>query len=142
MTTTVLIIEEEGALRENLSRRLRLEGFDILDAGGAGDLELMPDSGPADVLLLGLGGLGDKGLSLLRTIRSRWPLAPVILLSRPGQLNISIAAMKLGAFDEILVPFDMATLLAQMEKARVWANQKKKPATDDYSECGGGRNRI
>ncbi len=142
MATTVSIIGAEGTLRENLARRLRLEGFDILDAGATGDLEQLPDLDPADVFLLGLDGLGEKGLSLLRTIRNRWPLAPVVLMNRPGQLNISIAAMKLGAFDEILIPFDMATLLERIEKARVGMNQNNRAAPGELSECGGGRNRL
>jgi DNA-binding NtrC family response regulator len=142
MATTVSIIEAEGTLRENLARRLRLEGFDIVDTGGTGDLEQMPNSEPADIFLLGLDGLGEKGLSLLRIIRNRWPLVPVILMSRPGQLNTSIAAMKLGAFDEILIPFDMATLLERIEKARVGMNQNNRAAPGEQSECGGGRNRL
>ena len=142
MAATVLIIEVEGALRENLARRLPLGGLDILDVGGADDLEQLPDSCPIDVILLGLGGLGEKGLSLLRTVRNRWPLAPVILLNSHGRLNLSIAAMKLGAFDELLIPFDMATLLKRIDQARVWKNQRTRTVAATPTEHDGGQNRL
>lgn len=142
MAATVLIIEVEGALRENLARRLPLEGLDILDVGGTNDLELLPDSGPIDVILLGLGGLGEKGLPLLRTARNRWPSAPVILLNSPGRLNLSIAAMKLGAFDELLIPFDMATLLKRIDQACVWKNQRTRTVAATPTEHDGGQNRL
>jgi DNA-binding NtrC family response regulator len=142
MVATVLIIEVEGALRENLARRLPLEGLGILDVGGTHDLERLPDSSPIDVILLGLGGLGEKGLSLLKIARNRWPLVPVILLNSPGRLNLSIAAMKLGAFDELLIPFDMATLSKRIDQARVWKNKQTRTVAATQSEHDGGRNRL
>jgi len=69
------------------------------------------------VVLLDVREIKEEGLILLRKIKSRSPLTEVILLTAPGQIALSIQGMKLGAFDDLLVPVDIDVLTAKLDEA-------------------------
>jgi DNA-binding NtrC family response regulator len=78
-----------------------------------------------DVVLLGLAALGAGGRQLLREIRTTWPLIRVITLNQNEQIELSIEAMRLGAFADLMPPFDMEAL---RESVRAAADDSPKPS--------------
>ena len=115
----VLILETDDAFRRNISERLHLEGvmvFEAADEGEAMDIALNHN---IDVVLLGGKGVGQSGLQFLKLIRESRPLTEVILMTPLNEhsLFVSIEAMKLGAFDDLLVPFDIRALLTRIHAA-------------------------
>jgi DNA-binding NtrC family response regulator len=70
-----------------------------------------------DVVLLGLGGLGAGGRQLLREIRTTWPGIRVITLNQNEQIDLSIEAMRLGAFADLMPPFDLDALRESVRAA-------------------------
>lgn len=76
-----------------------------------------------DVVLLSVVSLKRRALELLKWIK-RKTNTEVILISRSDQLSFSIEGMKLGAFSELVLPLDLATLTDSIKKA--WKSKKEK----------------
>lgn len=72
---------------------------------------------PADVVLLDVRRREDALLAWLDALKRARPDVEVILLTLPGQVAISIAAMRAGASSELSAPFDLATLRAAVSTA-------------------------
>lgn len=127
MPIHLLIIEADNRFRLNLSQRLRREGFVIVETTQPAEIELLMANTPIDVVLLGVDGLGRAGLDLIRRIRSVVPVAEIIIINDASQMDLSIEGMKLGAFDDFIIPFDMESLVTRIREAgrRKRENEKK-----------------
>lgn len=123
----ILIVEGDDTFRRNISQRLRLEGHQTHEARGENEAKQVIQRVDVDVVLLGLGNLKQRGLFLLREIKRVRPRTEVILLtpSEDLSLSLSIEGMKAGAFDDLLVPFDIETLLERVQEAYQKRLEKK-----------------
>jgi DNA-binding response OmpR family regulator len=123
----VLVIETDESFRKLISERLRLERYRVYEACQETEARNMVLRKDFDAVLLGFTGDRQLALAFLRTIKETRPLVEVILLSssEDHSLAASIEGMKLGAFDEILVPFDVETLLRRIQEAcrRKWQRE-------------------
>ena len=117
MRSRVLLIEKDDLLRHNLSLRLDLERYRVYERDRLDDVEALLRKERIDVALIGLEGLGEKGLPFVKAVKRIRPLTEVILLNSPDKLHLSIAGMKMGAFDDILMPFDLEALLERIRRA-------------------------
>jgi DNA-binding NtrC family response regulator len=124
----LLIVETEDAFRRNMSDRLRLRKCSVLEANDEASAKRIVQRKDIDVVLLGLEGFGYRGLSLLKAIKEIRPLAEVILINPLEELALSIEGMKLGAFDDLWVPFEMETLLERIHQAYRRKQENKKAA--------------
>lgn len=115
----ILVIESDEAYRRHLAERIRLEGFKVYEACREAEAQHLIEKKQIDVVLLGFAGDKQRGLALLRTIKRMEPCPEVILLTFADDhsLAASIEGMKLGAFDELLVPFNVDTLLRRIQEA-------------------------
>jgi len=113
----LLIVEPEAAFRRNLFHRLRLEQWLVFEAAEEEQVKRLLKRHDMDVVVLGLNSLQQRGLAILRSIKSVRPATEVILLTGAEHLSLAIAGMQLGAFDDLLVPFDMKTLLLRIREA-------------------------
>ena len=115
----VLVIETDESFRKLISERLRLERYKVYEACRESEARGMVLRKDFDVVLLGFKGDRQLALALLRTIKEVRPLVEVILLSssEDHSLAASIEGMRLGAFDELLVPFDVETLVDRIQEA-------------------------
>lgn len=122
--STVLVIETDTLFRRSLVERLRLEGHMVFEAGEEVGAEKLVHAKNVDVVLLGLGGLQRRALGILKKIKERRPTTEVILMSPADyhSLPLSMEGMRLGAFDEVLAPFDTEALMERIRQAR---EQKK-----------------
>lgn len=118
METQILIIESDNSLRSNLVQHLRQEGFVVLTADRALEVVRILSASACQIVLLGLEGLKRDGLSMLRMIRQRFPHVYVITLNSAGQLDLSIESMRLGAYDDLLIPLGLDALMACIRKAQ------------------------
>jgi two-component system, cell cycle sensor histidine kinase and response regulator CckA len=79
---TILLVEDEPAVRAIASRSLERGGFRVLQAsGGAAALELMDGHEPPDLVLTDLMMPGIGGAELARRLRERWPALPILFMS-------------------------------------------------------------
>lgn len=120
MTIHLLIVDKDDEFRRHLiSRMIRRigGGHGIRVAEHLPDVERIMAGHAMDLAILNLESLGQEGLGILERIKIRSPSTQVILLNNPGQIALSIAAMKLGALDEFSLPLDVESLITRIVEA-------------------------
>lgn len=113
----VLVVEEDSAFRATLAGHLRAHGFEVLATELTDDMGLVLQQQRVDVVLLGLAGLKQQGISLLKLILEVSPSSKVVLLNNLEHMSLSMTAMKLGAVDEVSIPVDMELLVEKVRSA-------------------------
>ena len=113
-TLTLLVVDDEAAMREVLEMRLTEWGHRVLLAGDGAEARATaererPDAVISDVQLPGLGGL-----ELLQALKAGGSDRPVILITAYGSIDEAVEAMKLGARDFLTKPLDYAKLRATL----------------------------
>ena len=112
----VLVADDESAIRDSLHRYLELDGAEATTAedGLAAQRRLGEEAFDAAIIDLRMPRL--DGLELLRWIRAERPRLPVLMVSAFGEVADAVTAMKLGASDYIVKPFDPEELLMRLRK--------------------------
>ncbi len=114
---TILIIDDEAAIRESLETLLSLEGYRV-ETAIDGELGLDRIGQHAyDLVLLDLALPGRNGIEILGTIRDRQPELPVIMLTAYGTVDNVIDAIRGGAQNFVQKPWDNEKLLADIRSA-------------------------
>jgi signal transduction histidine kinase/FixJ family two-component response regulator len=117
--TVVLVVDDEVPFVEAVRKRLAKRGMQVLTAySGEEALRELQHKRDVDIVLLGVKMPGMGGIETLREIKAVRPLVEVILLSADTTIESAIEGIKLGAFDYLVKPCDMAQLLDQIERAR------------------------
>src|ERR1051326_7785241 len=111
---SVLIIDDEASIRESLQTLLEVEGFTV-DVAGSGEegLSRIAEQ-PMDLILLDLALPERNGMEILRDIRDRDPLLPVIMITAYGTVENAVSAMQAGASNFVQKPWDNEKLLADV----------------------------
>jgi len=113
----VLVIDDDKDLRYSLRRALAGLGYNVIEAdSGESGVGLAKREQP-DVILLDNRMGGMSGIETLQMLRGAQPQAMVILMTAYGTTQTAIEAMKFGAFDYVMKPFDQAKLIALVDKA-------------------------
>ncbi|MCG8486303.1 MAG: sigma-54 dependent transcriptional regulator [Chromatiales bacterium] len=112
--TTVLIVEDDPALREALSDTLELSGYSVATAEeGRSALELLKHESVgmvvSDVQMQPM-----DGHTLLREIRKCYPDLPVLLMTAYGSIEKAVMAMHDGAADYLVKPFEAEVLVSKV----------------------------
>ncbi|MFA6823239.1 MAG: sigma-54 dependent transcriptional regulator [Geobacter sp.] len=102
---TILIVDDEAFIRENVQRVLTEDGYRVLEAAnGQQALELIAAE-EIDLALLDLNLGPDNGLTLLSSFKELSPELLVIIITGYGSVESAVDALKLGAFDYMKKPF-------------------------------------
>ena len=117
MKIQLMIIETNDSVRQNLVQRLSLNHCAIFETDQTKKIKEIIKKQEIDVVLLGLVGLKEQGLPVLKTIKRTRPLTEVIMINDSADVSLSIKAMKLGAFEDFYMPFEINTLMESIEKA-------------------------
>jgi DNA-binding NtrC family response regulator len=124
----VLIVDDDAASRELLETRLgALNCVVAMAADGREALSAIRQETPA-LVLLDLQMPGMDGMEVLRTLRRDGIDLPVIVITAHGSIESAVAAMKEGAYDFILKPFDPKHLEIVVRKALERENLKREIA--------------
>ena len=124
----VLVVDDDPAVGKVLSAQLAQAGIGcrhVPDAAAA--LALLREN-PVDVVITDLRMPGASGMELLGEIGTRWPEIPVILLTAHGSVGVAVEAMKKGAADFLLKPFDREEILFTVRKQIAAARHSDRPA--------------
>ncbi len=113
----ILIVDDETSIREMLLDRLRLAGYDCGQAASAAAALEEFQQHPADLVITDLRMPGGSGLELLTALRQRRSGAAVILATAESDIRVAIDAMKQGAADYLLKPFQFDLVLAAIHRA-------------------------
>lgn len=114
---SVLIIDDEAAIRESLETLLEFEGYRVESAetGEQGLIKVGED--PFDLVLLDFALPDRNGLEILADIRDRNPQMAVIMITAYGTVDNAVRAMQNGATNFIQKPWDNEKLLADVRAA-------------------------
>jgi len=113
---TILIVEDDRDLREALTETLELAGHQVLAAedGNAALRVLEQESVAAVVTDYQMSPM--DGHALLQRIRARMPDLPVLMMTAHGTIPLAVAAIRDGANDYLVKPFEVAELIARIEQ--------------------------
>ncbi len=116
--TTVLVVDDDVAIRDLLAMALSRRGYQMLTAGTVAEgLTLVTKYRPELVLLDFQLPDGD-GLAALQQIKSFHPSCSVIMATGHGNEELAVTLMKAGASEYLLKPFDMRTLPDRVDAVR------------------------
>jgi len=112
---TILVIEDDRALREGLALNFELHGYQVETAIDGEDgmrkaFDLSPDLIVLDIMLPGW-----SGLDILAELRSLQQDVPVLILSARGTTDNKVEGLSIGADDYLAKPFELPELLARVE---------------------------
>ena len=113
-TGSILIIDDEAAIRESLETLLEFEGYRVVSAStGEMGLSRLGEQ-PFDLVLLDFALPDRNGLEILGEIRDRDPQQAVIMITAYGTVDNAVRAMQGGATNFIQKPWDNEKLLADV----------------------------
>src|ERR1017187_6555456 len=135
-------LQQSAEIRYSLSRVLSSRGYVVSEASsGEQGVALVKNGPPADLIFLDIRMTGMSGLEALQHIRSANPKQLVILMTAFGTAQTAIEAMKFGALDYVMKPFDPQRVLSLAENAlkthadlRAVGEYKPTINTEDYKE--------
>src|SRR5258708_7159372 len=112
----VLVVEDDAALREALLDTLRAAGLAALAAADApGALQLLAGE-DIGLVISDVHMPGANGYELLSSIKRLHPYLPVVLMTAYGTVAQAVAAMREGATDYIVKPFDAQALIEMAQR--------------------------
>jgi two-component system response regulator MprA len=112
---TILVVDDEAAVRDALRRALRLEGYEVeLAADGAEALQRLEDGAHPDALLLDVLMPGVDGLEVCRRLRRSGSRLPVLMLTARAEVSDRVSGLDAGADDYLTKPFALQELLARV----------------------------
>jgi DNA-binding NtrC family response regulator len=114
---SVLIVDDEAAIRESLETLLELEGYDVVSAASGEDGLAKLGGRPFDLVLLDLALPDRNGMDLLSEIRNNDPQLSIIMITAYGTVENAVRAMQAGAANFIQKPWDNEKLLADVRGA-------------------------
>jgi two-component system alkaline phosphatase synthesis response regulator PhoP len=115
MNESILLIEDERALRATLSDRLRSEGY-VVDTAEDGQEGFDKAANlPFDLIILDVMLPRRSGLDVCRDIRKAGMATPILILTVRNETVDKVVGLKLGADDYVTKPFEASELMARVE---------------------------
>lgn len=114
---TILLIDDEEKLRKLLSRIIRLEGYQVLEASDLKSGMRVLEKTAVDLVLCDVKLPDGNGVDFVETVKHKFPLIEIILLTAYGNIADGIQAMKNGAFDYITKGDDNDKIIPILNKA-------------------------
>ncbi|MBN1128105.1 MAG: sigma-54-dependent Fis family transcriptional regulator [Chitinispirillaceae bacterium] len=99
----ILVVDDEAEIRSTLSEILAEEGYDVIPAATISEAQTALGAG-VDLALLDIKLGEENGIDLLKSIKSRAPQLPVVMITGHGSVALASQAFKLGAHDFLEKP--------------------------------------
>ncbi len=113
----ILVIDDEQSMREMLSIALGKAGFDVVAAESRATAAAVLAKDPVDLVITDVRLPDGDGIEVLRHVKTGSPDTVVIVMTAYGSTRDAVDAMKLGAHDYLLKPFDVDELKIVVRKA-------------------------
>jgi len=114
----ILIVDDEEAIREIVASMLTIAGYRCQQAGSGVEALAVLESGEefelmlSDLMMAELDGIG-----LLERTKEKYPDMPVVMVTAVHDISVALAAIRNGAYDYLLKPFEREQLLATVRRA-------------------------
>lgn len=113
----ILVVDDEKNLRLSIAEFLSLENIETRQAENGLSAQRLLQEERFDAAVVDLRMPGLDGLELLSWIKNEGPVLPVLMISAYGDVQDAVSAMKLGAADYLVKPFDPEELLLRVRRA-------------------------
>jgi len=114
---TLLVVDDDSALREVLSKTLAMEHYNVITAkNGLHALQLLQSNKHIDLLLSDVQMQPMDGHELLKRCKETHPDLPIILMTAYGTIEHAVNAMHDGASDYLVKPFEHNALIEMIER--------------------------
>jgi DNA-binding NtrC family response regulator len=114
----VLLVDDENAFVETMTKRLVKRELLVLTAfSGKEGLDQLKKNPSTEVVILDVKMPGMDGIETLKEMKRSYPLVEVIMLTGHATVESAIEGMKMGAFDYLMKPCDMDTLMSKVTEA-------------------------
>ncbi len=113
----ILVIGDEEPLRRIIVRMLTDAGYQCREADGLEALALLESDTGFELVLSSLMMLGLDGIGLLERVKEKCPEIPVVIMSAVDHVGVVLGAIRNGAYDYLLKPFDREQLLNVVKRA-------------------------
>ena len=125
-STKILIVDDELIMRESLSGWLTRDGHTVQTAPSGEDALLKLKEARFDILLVDIKMEGISGLDVLQHVKESDPDVAVVMITAYGSIPTAIEAMKNGAYDYMLKPFDPNELGVLIDKIIKHQDQERE----------------
>ena len=113
----VLIVDDEGSIRESLSEIFKDEGYYVLtSSSGEEAIETVKEQSP-DLIFLDIWLSGIDGIQTLEEIKGLKPDLPIIMISGHGNIELAVKATRIGAYDFLEKPLSLERVLLAAKRA-------------------------
>ncbi|MEN4042263.1 MAG: response regulator transcription factor [Anaerolineaceae bacterium] len=114
---TVLVVDDEEAIRIALADALESHGYVVVQAASADEAVRLRKNHTIDVALIDLRMPGElDGMELMEVLRAQNPPTDVIILTAYGTLDTSLEAMRSGVFDYLLKPVETDKVIETIDR--------------------------
>ncbi len=112
--STVLVADDDRAIRESLVRALELEGYAVVAVGTGADALTGVKDNAVDAIVLDLMMPNVDGLTVCRVLRAEGDRTPILMLTARTETSDRVAGLDAGADDYLPKPFALEELLARL----------------------------
>ena len=131
MSDRILVVDDEEAIREIVCAILAAAGYTWKQASSGMEALALLDSGEEFELMLSDLMMADlDGIGLLERTKERFPDMPVVMVTAVHDIQVALQALRNGAYDYLLKPFEREQLLATVRRAL--ENRRLKRENDAY----------
>lgn len=116
-SASILVVEDDSALREALVDTLLIEELNVLSANNAEEaLTILARTPEIDLIISDVNMGKMSGHELLKFVKKEYPQVPVLLITAFASISESVKAMKDGAVDYLVKPFEPQLLMESVKK--------------------------
>ena len=112
----ILVVDDEVAMRESLNDWLLEDGYEVGLAAGGEEAIIMAGEKSWEVILLDLKMPGMDGIETLKRIKEISPEVEILMMTAYATVDTAVQAMKEGAYDYLVKPFDPDEIEIQIKK--------------------------
>ncbi|HET6949735.1 MAG TPA: response regulator transcription factor [Acidimicrobiales bacterium] len=125
----VLVVDDEGAIRDIVRRYLEADGFEVAEAAGGDDALARFASFEPDLVVLDLMMPGMDGLEVLRSLRARSDVYVILLTAKADEVD-KLVGLSVGADDYLTKPFSPRELAARVRAVLRRRRDAARPGVD------------
>src|SRR6201985_3613858 len=126
MPATILVCDDDSAIRTVLNQALGRAGYEVRTTGTAAGLWRWVAAGEGSLVITDVVLPDESGFDLLPRIKRLRPDLPVVVMSAQNTLLTAITATERGAFDYLPKPFDLKELTSVVQRALASPNAKRE----------------
>src|SRR3569833_1758338 len=134
MPATILVCDDDSAIRTVLNQALGRAGYDVRTTGTAAGLWRWVSAGDGSLVITDVVLPDENGFDLIPRIKRIRPELPVVVMSAQNTILTAITAAERGAFDYLPKPFDLKELTSVVQRALAAPNPKREPVAEQRGE--------